>query len=117
MLGAVLAAVCLVAAVFVSCKKQPEPKLPSLVNITSSNCPACADIKPAVDKIKEDFKGRLKVIVYDTAKPEGAEKAAMFNIESTPTLIFLDEDGVEYFRSSSIRDPDIIAALINARGR
>lgn len=56
-------------------------------------------LKPIVDGLETDFKGRLLVLHVDVTDP--AERAVLreFGFEFTPTFIFFDAKGQEIWRS------------------
>ena len=76
-----------------------NPNLPTLMEIGSVSCEPCQKLKPTIDTLKEEYKGRVNVVVYDSWNTQaGAQKAAEYNATTVPTLIFLDRDGTELYR-------------------
>jgi len=65
---------------------------------TMPACPDCHMIKEFLEEKKINIEGEE----IDTAEDEGMEKAVEFNVMSAPTMIFLDEDGKEVTRASSV---------------
>jgi thioredoxin 1 len=97
------------------CKpKEPVYKV-TLVEIMASGCRGCGAIKPVISEIAEKYKGTVKVVVLDINTADGSEKAGLYTFKGTPTLIFLDNDGVEYFKLDRGIQKDIIEALLNSR--
>lgn len=68
-----------------------------LLFFTASWCSACKAIKPVVEK-EAPQKG-FDVKYVDMDSDEGAYMADEFNIRNLPTLIVLDEQGVEIKRA------------------
>jgi thioredoxin 1 len=53
-------------------------------------------MKPILDELTVEYKGKLEVIFYDVWKNESYAKK--YNIEIIPTQIFLDPNDKELFR-------------------
>lgn len=61
-------------------------------------CPDCHMIREFLEEKKINVEGEE----VDTATDEGMEKAVEFNVMSTPTVVFLDEDYKEVSRALSL---------------
>ncbi|MBR9691446.1 hypothetical protein GOV06_01545 [Candidatus Woesearchaeota archaeon] len=61
-------------------------------------CPKC----PKIKEFMEDK--QLEKEWLDAATPEGLEKAREFKISNVPTVIFLDENGKEVSRATTIEE-------------
>ena len=55
-------------------------------------------MQPIMDEIEKEYEGTVKVVFYDVWTPEGKPYAYEYNIQAIPTQVFLDENGVEYYR-------------------
>lgn len=98
--------------VLYGCKDNKKYKV-TLIEIMSSSCDSCITVyKPMVEELKKQFKNRVKFLIYDTSTDEGAKIANQYGITKLPTFIFLDENGIEYFRMKDIIIKDAIAALL-----
>ncbi|HBG28805.1 MAG TPA: thioredoxin [Phycisphaerales bacterium] len=74
---------------------QPQ-KLPKLIELGADKCIPCKMMKPILDELTAEYKGKLDVMFHDVWKePAYAEK---YNIEIIPTQIFLGPDDKELFR-------------------
>jgi len=101
--------------IFSGCKDNRKYKV-TLIEIMSSSCDSCITVyKPMVEELKKEFKNRVKFLIYDTTTDEGVKMADRYGITKLPTFIFLDENGVEYFRMKDIIIKDAIAALLNTK--
>lgn len=109
-------AIALVAVLvfFAGCKKNELP-MPALLVFFSVNCSACNEFKPIVEEIKEEYKGKAKIKIYQIDKTPGSDFAASFNVRSTPTVIFLDKEGTQYFRLDRSASKDLVKALLDAK--
>lgn len=72
---------------------------PVLLEFQSPYCISCTQSKPVVDKIEQDYAGRLLVIRLNVQEQTGRELAAVYMFEYTPTFIFFDAQGNELWRS------------------
>lgn len=61
-------------------------------------CPECHMIKDFLEKGKVNIESEE----VDASTDEGMEKAVEFNVMSTPTIVFLDENGKETSRAFSV---------------
>ncbi len=74
---------------------QPQ-KLPKLIELGADKCIPCKAMKPILDELTTEYKGKLDVMFHDVwQEPAYAEKYA---IEIIPTQIFLGPDDKELFR-------------------
>ncbi|HEX7621561.1 MAG TPA: thioredoxin family protein [Anaerolineales bacterium] len=56
-------------------------------------------MKPIVDGIEQQYKGRLVVIRLDVQSNTGRTLAPLYGFQYTPTFIFFDASGKELWRS------------------
>ncbi len=56
-------------------------------------------MKPVVDGLEKELKGKLLVIRLNIQEPVGRELAPLYGFEYTPTFIFFDKNGTEVWRS------------------
>ena len=65
--------------------------LPCLIDFYADWCGPCKRIAPVLVELAEEFKGKCHIYKVDTeAEPE---LAAMFGIQSIPTLLFVPMEG------------------------
>lgn len=83
-------------------------KLPKLIDLGADKCIPCKMMKPILDELTVEYKGKLDVIFYDVWKNQSyAEK---YNVEIIPTQIFFDADGKELFRHQGFFSKEEILA-------
>ena len=70
--------------------------MPRLVDLGAGKCIPCKMMKPILDELREEYKGRFQVIFIDVW--ENPDEAKKHNINLIPTQIFYDSSGKELFR-------------------
>lgn len=76
-------------------KTLQSAKVPVLVDFSASWCGPCKALAPTIDKVADDYKG--KVDVYKIDIDSAQDTAASLGIMSVPTCIFF-KDGKEVDR-------------------
>ena len=84
--------------------------LPVLVDFWASWCGPCQMMAPVLEKVAEDFSGRL--VVGKLNVDENKTTAAQFNVMSIPTLIVF-KNGMEATRITGFRPQEDINQLLN----
>lgn len=80
-------------------KEQPGTSakvLPKMIELGAEQCVPCKMMKPVIEELQKEYKGKLEVMFIDVWKDNSA--AQEYGIQSIPTQIFLDENGQEFFR-------------------
>jgi thiol-disulfide isomerase/thioredoxin len=105
----------IILIIICACRDNKKYKV-TLIEVMSSSCEECIKTyKPMVEQLKKEFAKQVKFKIYDTTTDEGVKVAEQYGVTKLPTFIFLDENGVEYFRMKDIIIKDAIAALINTK--
>jgi len=68
----------------------------TFLEIGSKSCIPCKMMQPIMKEIEEDYKGIVKVEFHDLM--EDREIGQKYNIRVMPTQVFLNADGIEFFR-------------------
>jgi thiol-disulfide isomerase/thioredoxin len=102
------------AILLLGCQKKQAYKA-TLVELMAKGCPACEKARPLITEIQAEYKGLADVQVYDVTTEDGQEKSGIYGLTGTPTLIFLDENGIEYFRLAKTLQKDVIEAILNIK--
>ena len=66
-----------------------ESKIPVLVDIFATWCGPCKMVGPIVEKLAEEFEGKVKVGKLDV--DESPETPENYNVMSVPTLLFFKD--------------------------
>jgi len=72
---------------------------PVLLEVQSPFCLGCVAVKPAVDRLENEWRGKLQVQRVDIQSPAGKRLVSRYHVELTPTFIFFDGTGREQWRS------------------
>jgi thioredoxin 1 len=67
-----------------------------MLELGSVGCLPCEQMKPVMEKLRTNFKGRLEVFFVDVRKDK--DTARRFGVYAIPTQIFLDKNGKEFHR-------------------
>ena len=88
--------------------------LPRVLDLGADKCMACKAMEPVLEKLREEYKGKLQVDFIDVWKnPDEAKK---YNIRSIPTQIFFDKNGKEISRHIGfISEEDILKKFNHIR--
>ena len=77
--------------------KQDAPTgLPRLIELGADKCKACKEMAPTIEKLREDFQGKVEVVSINVWEDKAA--IAKYNVQLIPTQVFLDASGKEVFR-------------------
>lgn len=91
-----------------------QASLPRLIDLSTSNCPACKAILPHVEQLGKDYAGVLDVQVVDVwENPALGEK---YQVRYVPTLVLLDGKGEILERREGYMPPEDLEAMIEAHG-
>jgi thiol-disulfide isomerase/thioredoxin len=66
----------------------------------------CTAVKPVVDRLEQEFTGKLLVIRLNIQDDLGKQLAPIYGFQYTPTFIFFDEQGREQWRTVGSFDED-----------
>lgn len=66
-------------------------KTPVIIDFYATWCGPCKALSPLIEKLAEEYEGRIKVLKVDVDKNEALAQAA--RIMSIPTLFFIDREG------------------------
>ena len=69
-------------------------------------------MKPVVDRLEEQYAGRLEIIRVDIQSTAGETIAQEYGLFVTPSFLFFDAQGQEAFRSAGTLDVNRIRILL-----
>lgn len=87
---------------------EPVKKLPRLVDLGADKCIPCKMMKPVLEELNTEYKGKLQVEFYDVWK--NPAPGQQYGIRVIPTQIFLSPNGKELFRHEGFFSKEDILA-------
>ena len=88
----------------------------TFIELGSTRCIPCRQMQPIIDEIEKEYADEVKVIFYDVWTDAGKPYAQQYKIKLIPTQVFLDKDGVEYFRHQGFFPKDEIIKVLQMQG-
>jgi thioredoxin len=68
-----------------------EGSLPAIIDFYADWCGPCKMVAPVLEELAKEYSGKLVVYKVDTENEQ--ELAAVFGIQSIPTLLFIPKEG------------------------
>ena len=68
-----------------------EGSRPAIIDFYATWCGPCKQTAPIVEKLAEDYAGRIDVYKVDVDQQQ--ELAAFFGVQSIPTILFIPKEG------------------------
>lgn len=101
--------------IIAGCGSQPKQaaKL-TVIEIYSSECGACKEVKPIVDEVEKEYSKDINVIRYDVSTPDGAENAKAYYSTHIPVFVFLDRDGKQFFKHEGRTDKELLVGILKS---
>lgn len=84
----------------------------TLLQFSAEWCGPCKMLSPIVKKVSEENEGKDLTIGKVNVDSDGPV-AARFNVRNIPTLIYLDENGKELFKSVGMQDKNTIQSKLD----
>ena len=85
-----------------------------MLELGSVGCIPCEQMKPVMEKLRTNYKGKLEVIFVDVRRDR--ENSRRFGVYVIPTQVFLDKDGKEFHRHVGFYDYEEIVPLLKKAG-
>jgi len=85
-----------------------------MLELGSVGCRPCEQMKPVMEKLRTNYRGKLEVIFVDVRKDR--ENGRKFSVIMIPTQVFLDKTGKEFFRHTGFFDYEEIVPLLKKAG-
>ena len=97
-------------------KEQTEKPRITFIELGSVNCIPCKQMQPVMKAIEKKYGSQVKVIFYDVWQPEQKDYAKKYRIQLIPTQVFLDANGMEFFRHEGFYPEKEIDKLMQSKG-
>jgi len=88
----------------------------TFIELGSVRCIPCQQMQPVMKSIEEKYGKQVKVVFHDVWTETGAPFAKQYGIEAIPTQVFLDKNGVEYFRHAGYFPEEELIKVLNQKG-
>ena len=92
-----------------------HPKV-TFVELGSVGCTPCDMMRPILDEIEKEYESQVNVRFYDVKSLFGGPYAEKYRVQFIPTQVFLDKDGVEYYRHVGFFPKEEIIKILQLRG-
>ncbi len=105
-----------------SCKKETkheanlEKPMVTFVELGSVRCIPCQKMQGVMKSVETKFGPQLKVVFYDVWTEAGKPYAETYKINLIPTQVFLDKNGVEYFRHEGYFPEEELIKILQKQG-
>ena len=97
----------------------PDPtgnELVTFVELGSDGCIPCKMMQPIMKEIESKYRGQVQVVFHDVWTDAGKPYIKKYAINVIPTQVFLDAEGVEFFRHEGFFPKDQLIAVLTAKG-
>lgn len=88
----------------------------TFVELGSVRCIPCKMMQPIMEEIEKEYGDQVKVVFHDVWTPEGKPYASQYRIQAIPTQVFLNSDGIEYFRHTGFFPKEELVKVLKQKG-
>jgi len=85
-----------------------------MLELGSVGCIPCEQMRPVMEKLRTNYKGKLEVVFVDVRKDK--KNGRRFGVAMIPTQVFLDQDGKEFHRHIGFLGYDEIVPVLKKAG-
>ena len=85
-----------------------------MLELGSIGCIPCEQMKPVMEKLKTNYRGKLEVLFIDVRKDK--ENGRKFGVAMIPTQVFLDKSGKEFHRHIGFYGYEEIVPVLKKAG-
>jgi len=85
-----------------------------MLELGSVGCIPCEQMKPVMEKLRTNYKGKLEVIFVDIRKER--DTGRKFGVTMIPTQVFLDKTGKEFHRHLGFYGYEEIVPVLKKAG-
>jgi len=88
----------------------------TFVELGSVKCIPYKMMQPVMKAIEQEYAGQVKVVFHDVWTDAGKPFGAQYRIRVIPTQVFLDKNGVEYFRHEGFFPKEELVKILKQKG-
>jgi thioredoxin 1 len=85
-----------------------------MLELGSVGCIPCEQMKPVMEKLRTNYRGKLEVLFVDVSRDR--EAARRFHVFAIPTQVFLDKSGEEFHRHMGFYGYEEIVPVLKKAG-
>ncbi len=85
-----------------------------MLELGSVGCRPCEQMKPVMEKLRTNYKGKLEVVFIDVRRD--GDSARRYRVYVIPTQVFVDKIGKEFFRHTGFFDYEEIVPVLKKAG-
>ncbi|MFA5354127.1 MAG: thioredoxin family protein [Thermodesulfovibrionales bacterium] len=85
-----------------------------MLELGSEGCIPCDKMKPVMERLRKDYKGKLEVVFVDVKKDKATGR--QFGVYMIPVQVFLDKYGKEAYRHVGYFPYEEIVPVLKALG-
>lgn len=85
-----------------------------MLELGAVGCIPCEQMKPVMEKLRTNYKGKLEVIFIDVRNDK--DTARRFGVYVIPTQVFLDKNGKEFHRHIGFYGYEEIVPILKRAG-
>jgi thioredoxin 1 len=86
-----------------------EGDKPCIIDFYADWCQPCKTVAPVLEELSEEYKGKVDIFKVDTEDQQ--EIAAMFGIQSIPSLLFVPADDKPQMATGALPKESFIKAI------
>ncbi len=88
----------------------------TFIELGSVRCIPCQKMKGVIKSVKKIYGKQVKTIFYDVWTKEGKPYAETYKINLIPTQVFLDSEGIEYYRHEGFFPEEELEKILKQKG-
>lgn len=88
--------------------------LPKMIELYADWCPPCQRMKPILDQLEKEYKGKVQFVRIDVDKDQAAAKK--YKVTSIPVQLFYDKNGKNVLRHEGFYSKEQIKAQFTKMG-
>ncbi|MFK5957323.1 MAG: thioredoxin family protein [Lutibacter sp.] len=88
----------------------------TFIELGSVRCIPCQKMQGVIKSVNKKYGKQVKTIFYDVWTKEGKPYAETYKINLIPTQVFLDSEGIEYYRHEGFFPEEELEKILKQKG-